>query len=66
VDGPSGGTRQDWYKKLNNQFHVMAKNKEGKLGGNFNLYSFDQQLWKELINLPKWPQNSIQSSQFWT
>jgi hypothetical protein len=55
-DGPSGGTRQDWYKKINQQFRVTATNKEGKLGGNFNLYSFDQQLWNEPIDLPKWAQ----------
>jgi hypothetical protein len=35
---------------------VTAKNKEGKLGGNFNRYSFDQQLFKEPIHLSKWAQ----------
>jgi hypothetical protein len=36
------------------QFRVTATNKAGKLGGNFNLYSFDQHLWNEPIDLPKW------------
>jgi hypothetical protein len=43
---------------------VTAKNKEGKLGGNFNLYSLDQHLWKEPIDLPKWAQEFYSKSRF--
>jgi hypothetical protein len=47
-------------KTSTSSFEWRQRIREGKRGGNFNLYSFDQQISKS------GPKNYIQSLQFWT